>query len=137
MLPVSYAQYYAHNHCNYATVYIQFYYFNDYISIVRLQPVAGVIHYAMLQCSYIWPIMLNIMSMRKLVPHFVPNCGWLLHHKWRLLYTYNYIDYTDYFVVTFIHKLNPAYYAGIMLNAFNNLLCSKLCWHKRPGPTYK
>ena len=36
-----YAQYYAHNHCNYAIVCIQFYYFNDYISIVRLQPVVS------------------------------------------------------------------------------------------------
>ena len=32
-----------------------------------------------------------------------------------------YIDYTDHFVVTFIHKLNPTYYAGIMPDAFNNL----------------
>ena len=31
----------------YATVYIQFYYFNDYISIVRLQPV---VFYIMLCC---------------------------------------------------------------------------------------
>ena len=34
-----YVQYYAHNYCNYATVCIQFYYFNDYISIVRHQTV--------------------------------------------------------------------------------------------------
>ena len=27
------------------------------------------------------------------------------------------------------------YYAGIMLNAFSNLLCSKLCWHNRLVPT--
>ena len=47
------------------------------------------------------------------------------------------IDYIDHmhFVVTFIHELNPTYYASIMLDAFNNLLCSKLCWHNRPGPT--
>ena len=31
-------------------------------------------------------------------------------------------------------KLNLSYYASIMLDAFNNLLCSKLCWHNRPGP---
>ena len=32
---------------------------------------------------------------------------------------------------------NISYYAGIMLNAFNDLLCSKLCWHNRlvPSPT--
>ena len=27
------------------------------------------------------------------------------------------------------------YYAGIMLNAFSDLLCSKLCWHNRLVPT--
>ena len=42
------------------------------------------------------------------------------------------INYTDYLVVTF---LNPTYYAGIMLDALNNILCSKLCWHNRPGPS--
>ena len=26
-------------------------------------------------------------------------------------------------------------YASIMLDAFRDLLCSKLCWHNRPGPT--
>ena len=24
---------------------------------------------------------------------------------------------------------NISYYAGIMLNAYSDLLCSKLCWH--------
>ena len=43
------------------------------------------------------------------------------------------INYTDHFVVTF---LNPTYYAGIMLDAFNNLLCSRLCCHNRPGPSH-
>ena len=28
-----------------------------------------------------------------------------------------------------------AYYAGIMLNAFTTLLCSKICWHNRLKPT--
>ena len=27
-----------------------------------------------------------------------------------------------------------SYYAGIMLNAFSDLLCSKLCWHNRLVP---
>ena len=45
------------------------------------------------------------------------------------------IDYIDHFVVTFIHELNATYYASSMLDAFNNLLCSKLCWYNRPGPT--
>ena len=31
-------------------------------------------------------------------------------------------------------KLNPTYYASTMLDAFSDLLCSKLCWHNRPGP---
>ena len=36
---IYYAQYYAHNYYNCATVDKQLFYFNDYISIVRLQPV--------------------------------------------------------------------------------------------------
>ena len=45
-----YAQYYAHNHCNYATVYTHFSIFNDYsyISIVRLQSVVLIF---MLRCN--------------------------------------------------------------------------------------
>ena len=27
------------------------------------------------------------------------------------------------------HLANISYYAGIMLNAFSELLCLKLCWH--------
>ena len=34
-----------------------------------------------------------------------------------------------------IAPANFAYYAGIMLNAFALLLCSKLCWHNRLKPT--
>ena len=33
-------------------------------------------------------------------------------------------------------KLNLTYYGSIMLDAFKELLCSKLCWHIRPGHTY-
>ena len=29
-----------------------------------------------------------------------------------------------------------SYYAGIMLNAFSDLLCSKLCWHNRLVPIH-
>ena len=47
-------------------------------------------------------------------------------------------DYIDHFVVIFLHcmdiKLNLSYFASIMLDAFEDLLCSKLCWHNRPGP---
>ena len=52
------------------------------------------------------------MLMRKLVPHFVPSCGFII----------------------ILEKFS--YYASIMLNAFDfrDLLCSKLCWHNRPGP---
>ena len=32
-------------------------------------------------------------------------------------------------------KLNLSYHASIMLDAFKDLLCSKLCWHNRPGPS--
>ena len=31
-------------------------------------------------------------------------------------------------------KLNLSYYAIIMLHAFKDLLCLKLCWNNRPGP---
>ena len=31
-------------------------------------------------------------------------------------------------------KLNLSYYVSIMLDAFKDLLCLKLCWHNRPGP---
>ena len=41
---------YTHHHCNYATVYVSFIIFNDYISILRLQPV---VFYIMLHCSAI------------------------------------------------------------------------------------
>ena len=30
-------------------------------------------------------------------------------------------------------KLNLSHYASIMLDAFKDVLCSKLCWHNRPG----
>ena len=31
---------------------------------------------------------------------------------------------------------NLSYYAGIMLNAFSDLLCLKLCWHNRLVPSH-
>ena len=33
-----------------------------------------------------------------------------------------------------IFKPNTSYYAGIMLDAFRYLLCSKLCWHNWRKP---
>ena len=86
--------------------------------------------------------------MRKLVPHFVSF--WHDYHTTRtfikiVIYKsgdhhvnkltdndFNKINYTDHFVVTFP---NPTYYTVIMLDAFNNLLCSELCWHNRPEPS--
>ena len=32
-------------------------------------------------------------------------------------------------------KLKLSYYTSIMLDTFKDLLCLKLCWHNRPGPT--
>ena len=31
---------------------------------------------------------------------------------------------------------NISYYTGIMLNAFSDLLCPKLCWHNRLVPAW-
>ena len=49
------------------------------------------------------------------------------------------LEYINPFVATFIKciniLLNISYYAGIMLNAFSDLLCSKLCWHNRLVPS--
>ena len=97
----------------------------------------------MLQCSYILHIMLNTMLMRKLAPHFAPvGMSTLSQIKIviqrvmirmstnQLIMTL--IDRIDHFVVTFIHKLNPPI---MLVDVFNNLLCSKLCWHNRPGPS--
>ena len=49
------------------------------------------------------------------------------------------VDSLKISVVTFkIHALHKkfTYYAGIMLNAFTILLCSKLCWHNWLRPTW-
>ena len=34
-----------------------------------------------MQYSYFWPIMLNIMLMRQIAPHFVQVVAWLPHYK--------------------------------------------------------
>ena len=44
------------------------------------------------------------------------------------------LEYTNHLLQVF--KLF-SYYVGIMLNAFSDLLCSKLCWHNRLVPTHK
>ena len=57
--------------------------------------------------------------MGKLVPHFLLSCGL--------------ITITKVFIKT---VLNHSHYASIVLEAFRDLLCSKLCRHNRPGPNY-
>ena len=56
----------------------------------------------------------------------------------KVIKDYNFIitngDYINHFVVIFCNvwvKLNFSYYASITLDAFKDLLCSKLCWHNR------
>ena len=44
------------------------------------------------------------------------------------------LEYTNHLLQFF--KLF-SYYAGIMLNAFSDLLCSKLCWHNWLVPTHQ
>ena len=46
-----YAQYYAHDYCNYATVCVQLYYFNNYNSIVRVQTIMPLFLLIMIGCS--------------------------------------------------------------------------------------
>ena len=44
------------------------------------------------------------------------------------------LEYNDYCTTIFHKRINVyfiSYYAAIMLNAFNDALCSKLCWHNR------
>ena len=43
------------------------------------------------------------------------------------------LEYTNHLLQFF--KLF-SYYAGIMLNPFSDLLCSKLCWHNRLVPKF-
>ena len=55
------------------------------------------------------------------------------------------LEYIVLFTYNFPQMLNTAiniyftlpYYAGIMLNAFNDPLCLKLCWHNRWVPRNK
>ena len=66
-----YAQYYAHNYCNYDTAHVQVYSFNGYINIIK----HPVMHYNVPCCSALFDlcIILNIMLMRKFLPHSVPS----------------------------------------------------------------
>ena len=46
-----------------------------------------------------------------------------------------YIDHLLQFCINIaIYVFYISYYAGIMLNNFNDPLCSKLCWHNRRVP---
>ena len=64
----------------------------------------------LMTCSYFSPIMLNIMLMRKLVPHFIPCHGLI----------------TIYIMKVFITTVLKSYLlCSIMLDAFRDLFCSK------------
>ena len=75
-------------------------------------------------------IKFNIMLMRKLVLYFAPSwhnycitnkdCLKVIRMSTNQLIM-TLIDHTDHFVVTIIHESSTACYAGIMLDAFNNL----------------
>ena len=115
--------------------------FNDYISIARLQ---SVVFYITLCCSaFIFDISCSWENLYLILYHLsmitIPQkfLYRLLSIKVMIGMSPNWlimtlINYIDHFVVTF---LNPTCYAGIMLDAFNNLLCSNLHWHNRPGPS--
>ena len=45
---------------------------------------------------------------------------------------FSWVEYINLFAAFF---QSISYYAGIMLNAFSDLLCSKLCWHNRLVPS--
>ena len=74
-----YAQYYAHNYCNYATVHYNSITFNNEISRVSSSLlcfnfyIPYMIGYSTLILDL--HIILIIMFIRKLVTHFVPRCG--------------------------------------------------------------
>ena len=42
---------------------------------------------------------------------------------------------TNVYNIAIIINFTVPYYAGVMLNAFNDLLCSELCWYNRRVPT--
>ena len=65
----------------------------------------------------------------KSLPHINPNLAIL--GKTCILYNF----FPLCWQILPIMLANFAYYAGIMLNAFTTLLCSKLCWHDRLKPT--
>ena len=132
-----YAQYYAHKCFNYATVDIQLYYFNDYISKVRLQPV---VLYIMIRCSALKFYILCSWEDLCLILYHVVHDYYIASILLGLSYKSGdkhvngltnddfLIDYTDHLVVTFNSwDKSYTYYAGIMLDAFNNLLCSNVC----------
>ena len=117
--------------------YTQFIIINDYISIFRLQPVV----FDIVLCCNVFVFYI----LYSWIPHFIPCCHDYYITKVSIKIVkyksgdqhvnkltdndFNKINYIDHFVITF---LNPTYYAGIMLDALNNILCSKLCWHNRP-----
>ena len=109
----------------------------SYISIVRLQPV---VFYIILCCSaltfYTLYSILYICSWENLhlILHQVSMITisqikiviYKSDDKHGMIMTFKRLHWS--FCCNFINELNPSYYAGIMLDAFNNLLCSNLCW---------
>ena len=58
----------------------------------------------------------------------------MLYHTMAVLLEYINHSLQIFNIAINIYFILP-YYAGITLNAFNDLLCSKLCWHNRcAGP---
>ena len=133
-----YAKYYAHNYCNYIIHNLTI--LNDYFSIIRLQVV---VFYIVLCCIV---FIFDVSCSEIACASFCTMLAWLLYHKSFIKIVYikvvismstnwlimTLINYTDHFVVTF---LNTSYLLIMLtLCLFNNLWCSKLCWHNRPGP---
>ena len=49
--------------------------------------------------------------------------------------TLHVLSHNDYLIRVYQFVENISYYAGIMLNAFSDRLCSELCWHNWLVPT--
>ena len=47
------------------------------------------------------------------------------------------LEYIDHSLQFAIIAINLFYIFPVMLNAFNDPLCSKFCWHNRQVPKYK
>ena len=65
-----------------------------------------------------------------------------LNHTMTVLLDISIVHYNNYFPQIQIHNITIniyfelSYYAGIILNAFHDPSCSKLCWHNRWVSSY-